>query len=146
MVDGKTSSDKGKGPDVGEQTPQNNTSRTPQPNSTVLDNIRSSLKRKDDTSRFVGLTMLRAFLDSSSELRDDPEILLSLWEAISPKFLDRLIKSKSIQGQGDKATYPTLDLGVLVIHRFALLLPERAKRDDRLVGRIPTLVDAVLRR
>ncbi|ROT40331.1 DUF1941-domain-containing protein [Sodiomyces alkalinus F11] len=145
MVEGQKSSDKGKGPDIGDGPREDNGPEASQPNSTILDNIRSSLRRKDDTSRFVGLTMLRAFLDSSSELRSDPDILLSLWEAISPKFLDRLIKSKNVQGQGDKSTYPTLDLGVLVIHRFTLLLPEQAKRSDGLVGRIPTLVDAVLR-
>ncbi|KAM0285298.1 hypothetical protein ACHAQH_001487 [Verticillium albo-atrum] len=119
------------------QTPQPNTNT----NSTVLDNIRASLKRKDDTSRFVGLTMLRSFLDSSSELRYDKETILSLWDSISYKFLDRLLKSNG----GQDRQQSTVDLGVLVIHKFTQMLPEKSKRDKKLLNRIPVLVDAVLR-
>ncbi|CRK47777.1 hypothetical protein BN1723_007757 [Verticillium longisporum] len=125
-----------KGP-VDPQAPQSDTNT----NVSILDNIRASLKRKDDTSRFVGLTMLRTFLDSSSELKDDEAIISSLWDAISPKFLDRLLKSKG--SQNDQQS--TLDLGVLVIHKFTQLLPEESKRDKKLVGRIPVLVATVLR-
>ncbi|KAM0334138.1 hypothetical protein ACHAQA_001158 [Verticillium albo-atrum] len=85
--------------------------------------------------------MLRSFLDSSSELLEDDETILSLWDAISYKFLDRLLKSKG----GQESQQSTLDLGVLVIHKFTQLLPEAAKRDKKLFNRIPVLVDAVLR-
>lgn len=111
-------------------------------NSAILQNIRVSLKQKNDTSRFVGLTMLRSFLDSPSELKNDEQVLLSLWDAISPRFLDRLIKSKGGKDDGQ----PTLDLGVSVIRKFSTLLPETAKKDRRMVERIPVLVDAVLHR
>ena len=110
-------------------------------NSAILENIKASLKQKDDTSRFVGLTMMRSFLDSDSELVKDEEVLLSLWHAISPRFLDRLIKSK---GGKDTTTHGTLDLGVSVIYKFSTLLPESAKRDTRMVERIPMLVAALL--
>ncbi|KAH6671560.1 Neurochondrin-domain-containing protein [Plectosphaerella plurivora] len=109
-------------------------------NTNILDNIRGSLKQKNDTSRFVGLTMLRSFLDSPSELKEDETVLLSLWESISSRFLDRLIKSKAAKEGGQS----TIDLGVSVTYKFAVLLPETAKRDTRLVGRIPVLVEAVL--
>lgn len=111
-------------------------------NSNILDNIRSSLKQKNDTSRFVGLTMLRSFLDSPSELKEDEKVLLSLWECISSRFLDRLIKSKAEKEGGQS----TLDLGVSVTYKFATLLPDAAKREARLVGRIPVLVEAALQR
>lgn len=86
--------------------------------------------------------MLRSFLDSESELKNDEQVLLSLWSAISPKFLDRLVKSKGSKEEG----FATLDLGVSVIHKFSTLLPETAKKDKKLTGRIPVLVDAVLHR
>lgn len=111
-------------------------------NTNILDNIRGSLKQKNDTSRFVGLTMLRSFLDSPSELKEDETVLLSLWECISSRFLDRLIKSKAAKEGGQS----TIDLGASVTYKFAVLLPETAKRDARLVGRIPVLVEAVLHR
>lgn len=141
IMDERNPPDKGKAiDDNGDEAPR------AEFNSPIFNNIRSSLQRKDDTSRFVGLTMLRSFLDSPSELRDDPQILVSLWEAISPKFLDRLIKSKGVDCQKDGNRYPTLDLGVSVLHRFTLLLPEETRRESRLVGKIPTLVDALVQR
>lgn len=111
-----------------------------------LDQIQSMLKAKDDTSRFVGLALLKSVLDSSEELRNDADTVSGLWESISPKFLDRLLKTGSSTQSGQKDAKNMLDLSVSVIHTFALLLPDQAKRDKRLVGRMPLLVSSLLRR
>ncbi|KAK1701919.1 Neurochondrin-domain-containing protein [Colletotrichum lupini] len=110
-----------------------------------LDQIQSMLKAKDDTSRFVGLALLKSVLDNSEELRNDADTVSGLWESISPKFLDRLLKTGSSTQSGQKDAKNMLDLSVSVIHTFALLLPDQAKRDKRLVGRMPLLVSSLLR-
>lgn len=47
------------------------------------------LSRKDDTSRFVGLAMLSSLLTHLQ----DRAALVRCWEALDPRFLDRLLKS-----------------------------------------------------
>lgn len=111
-----------------------------------LDQIQSMLKAKDDTSRFVGLALLKSVLDNSEELRNDADTVSGLWGSISPKFLDRLLKTGSSTQSGQKDAKNMLDLSVSVIHTFVLLLPDQAKRDKRLVGRMPLLVSSLLRR
>jgi Neurochondrin len=105
-----------------------------------LGKIQELLQTKNDTSRFVGLALLKSVLDNSPTLREDDQAVLQLWDSISPKFLDRLIKT----GQREKKDM--LDLAISVIHIFAMLLPEDAKRHPKLTGRIPPLVGAVLNR
>ncbi|OHF02636.1 hypothetical protein CORC01_02032 [Colletotrichum orchidophilum] len=109
-----------------------------------LDKIQSMLKAKDDTSRFVGLALLKSVLDNSEELRNDADTVSGLWESISPKFLDRLLKTGSSTQSSQKDAKNMLDLSVSVIHTFALLLPDQARRDKRLNGRIPLLVSCLL--
>lgn len=47
------------------------------------------LQTKDDTSRFVGLALLSSILKNVTDRRT----LGKLWDAVSPKFMDRLLKS-----------------------------------------------------
>ncbi|GKT43945.1 uncharacterized protein ColSpa_04126 [Colletotrichum spaethianum] len=122
---------------------------TPDPAQTTqqtasLDQIRSMLKAKDDTSRFVGLALLKSLLDNSEELRNDAGTVLGLWESISPKFLDRLVRTGSSAQSTQQDAKNMVDLAVSVIHTFALLLPEQSKRDKRFVGRLPLLVSSLL--
>ena len=102
--------------------------------------IQEFLKSKDDTSRFVGLALLKSVIDNSAALRQDEASILELWESISPKFLDRLLKS------GQKGSRDMLDLAVSVIHTFSRLLPDEARRQSRLTGRVSPLVAALLKR
>ena len=118
--------------------------------------IKALLGAKDDTSRFVGLALLKSVLDNTPELRNNEESVAALWDGISPKFLDRLIRtgSKRLQkqqqteessGNGQKKNISDmLDLAVSVLHTFVSLLPDYAKRDDKMVNRIPHLVSALL--
>lgn len=47
------------------------------------------LSRKDDTSRFVGLAILSSLLTHLQ----DRTVLVRCWEALDPRFLDRLLKA-----------------------------------------------------
>ncbi|KAK3296154.1 Neurochondrin-domain-containing protein [Chaetomium fimeti] len=113
-----------------------------------IQKIQELLGAKDDTSRFVGLALLKSVLDNTAELRNDEEAIVSLWESIPPKFLDRLIKTGSKQTPSSdtrrKDSNDMLDLAVSVLHTFASLLPETAKNGPKLVDRIPQLVACLL--
>lgn len=107
------------------------------------------LTAKDDTSRFVGLALLKTLLDNSEQVRQDVETVTAIWQAISPKFLDRLIKTGSQpqsrqDGGGGKSGQEMLDLAVAVLHTFVTLLPEDAIREKRAVGRMPHLVACLM--
>ncbi|OAA44836.1 DUF1941 family protein [Metarhizium rileyi] len=108
----------------------------------TLSRIKTLLKSKDDTQRFVGLALLKSVLDNTPELRQDGQAVSTMWESISPKFLDRLIKTGS-KPSGDNVK-EMLDLVVSVTHTFAALLPESARSEAKFTGRIPGLVGAVL--
>lgn len=108
--------------------------------------IQDLLRSKDDTSRFVGLALLKSVLDNSPDLQKDGDVIQSLWDSISPKFLARLLKSGSQPGSDGSQSRDMLDLAVAVLHTFAVLLPDAAKQDDKLLKRIPALADAVLYR
>ncbi|KAI0841597.1 DUF1941-domain-containing protein [Hypoxylon sp. FL0890] len=109
-----------------------------------VEKIQQLLKTKDDTSRFVGLALLKSVLDNSPELQSDTGVIISLWDSISPKFLDRLLRTGSQSGSEQNHSKDMLDLAVAVIHTFAILLPDEARRDEKLLGRIPRLTNAVL--
>ncbi len=114
--------------------------------------IQALLGAKDDTSRFVGLALLKSVLDNTPEVRDNEENIVALWESIPPKFLDRLIRtgSKQTPSSAPDASSPRknsndmLDLAVSVLHTFAALLPEKARQNPRLLDRIPQLVACLL--
>jgi hypothetical protein len=108
--------------------------------------IEQLLKARDDTSRFVGLALLKSTLDTSTELMDDREVILSLWNTIPPKFLDRLLRTGAKPGTKQKDAKDMLDLAAAVIYTFVILLPEDTRSDPRLLRRIPLLVEAVLQR
>ncbi|KAI8958796.1 DUF1941-domain-containing protein [Daldinia sp. FL1419] len=109
-----------------------------------IEKIQQLLKAKDDTSRFVGLALLKSVLDNSPELQSEKEVIISLWDSISPKFIDRLLRTGSHSSSEQKNSKDMLDLAIAVVHTFAVLLPDDAKQDAKLLGRIPRLAKAVL--
>jgi hypothetical protein len=70
----------------------------------------------------------------------------ALWESISPKFLDRLLRA----GQNEKVTKQAgkdmVDIAVAVLHTFGILLPAEKRDDERLVGRLKNLAIALINR
>ncbi|KAM0436153.1 hypothetical protein ACHAPT_003045 [Fusarium lateritium] len=122
--------------------PTTDEAQPPASQATDIAKIKTLLKAKDDTQRFVGLTLLKSILDSSEELRRDEQIIHSLWSSLAPKFLDRLLRTGS--KPSNKNAKDMLDLVVSVLHIFSILLPEQAKSDSRFIDRTPLLVAAIL--
>lgn len=111
-----------------------------------LDQVRGLLKAKDDTSRFVGLALLKSVLDTQAQLRKDAALVRSLWEAISPRFLDRLLRATRNERVTRDEARNMVDIAVGVLHAFVILLPEEARGDERLVGRVDALAGCLEQR
>ncbi|KAI1857882.1 uncharacterized protein JN550_012957 [Neoarthrinium moseri] len=127
-----------------ENTHRGQPAQTGAPQAASIDTIEQLLKAKDDTSRFVGLALVKSTLDTSESLRNDEKVITSLWNSIPSKFLDRLLKTGSKPGARQNDAKEMLDLAVAVIYNFSILLPSETKSDQKLVGRVPLLVDAIL--
>ncbi|KAI1426969.1 Neurochondrin-domain-containing protein [Xylaria sp. FL1777] len=111
--------------------------------SSEIQKVHQLLAAKDDTSRFVGLLLLKTTLDNhASHLQH--EQVIKLWNSISPRFLDRLIRTGSQLASGQRRqSGDMLDVAVAVIYTFTKLLNDCAI-NERFYGRIPKLADAVL--
>ncbi|KAJ8125110.1 hypothetical protein O1611_g8530 [Lasiodiplodia mahajangana] len=108
-----------------------------------IQKIHQLLAAKDDTSRFVGLLLLKTTLDNhASNLQQ--EQVAALWNSISPRFLDRLIRTGSHPAsEQKKQSGDMLDVAVAVIYTFTKLLNDCAL-SERFYARIPNLANAVL--
>ncbi|KAG9246692.1 Neurochondrin-domain-containing protein [Calycina marina] len=104
--------------------------------------IQRLLKAKDDTSRFVGLALLKSVLDNG-QLVNDPVKVRTLWESLSPKFFDRLLRARSTKVQHLEAN-AMVDVAVSVLHTFSTMLPEASRKEKRLVGRVSPLLKALI--
>lgn len=106
------------------------------------------LKAKDDTSRFVGLALLKPVLEQELSKQSDTEeegiraVIEQSWRAIPVKFLDRLLKAKSEGKRSKEEADSMVGLAVAVLHAFMLILNAREK-DDRFTGRVPLLMSAL---
>ena len=111
-----------------------------------LDQTLALLAAKDDTSRFVGLALLKSTLETKPEFQQDPEIIKKCWEAIPFRFLERLLKAGgNNEKPKDEAQY-MLELAVSVLHSFIVLLPDYVKDHKKSIDIIPGLLDAISRR
>jgi hypothetical protein len=113
--------------------------------SSTLEKMKGLLQARDDTSRFVGLALLKSVLDNG-QLSQNPENLMALWEAISSKFLDRLLRAPQSAKINKAESKDMVDLAVAVLHTFTILLPEDSRKQKRLTGRIDPLVKAIVQR
>ncbi|KAH8194126.1 hypothetical protein TruAng_011708 [Truncatella angustata] len=127
--------------------PKPQDTQEPTPNATTVapvESIAQLLKAKDDTSRFVGLALLKSTLDTDDGLRNDQAVISRLWSSVSSKFLDRLLRTGSKSGAKQADAREMLDLAAHVIYTFAVLLPDDEKSDGKLLARVPLLVDGLL--
>jgi len=104
------------------------------------------LRSGDDTHRFVGLALLRSILDNKQSLRDDPTTITTCWAAISPRFLDALLRATETEGRSKPEARSMVELAVAIIHVFVVLLPSESRESRKMVGRTPGLVAALLER
>ncbi|KAI9731584.1 MAG: hypothetical protein M1834_004705 [Cirrosporium novae-zelandiae] len=112
----------------------------------VIDEACKLLQTKDDTSRFVGLALMRSILDTRQELQHDQETILRCWEAIPAKFLSRLLKAKENDKKSKEEASSMVELAVAILHAFIVLLPSERKEDEKFLGRIQGLMAVLVRR
>jgi len=127
-----------------ENTNTNTTAMSSNPQAAV-DQTLTLLKAKDDTSRFVGLSLLRSLLDSNEQLRTNDENLLKCWHAISNKFLVRLLKTQENKSKSKDEAKDMVDLAVAVVHIFANLLPVQQVGEKKMVDFCAPFLNAVPR-
>lgn len=113
--------------------------------SATFEKLQELLKAKDDTSRFVGLALLKSVLDNG-QLVQDPVRIHVLWEALSLRFLDRLLRAQQNEKLVKSEAKDMVDLAVAVLHTFTILLPETSLKEKRGFGRIKPLVKALIQR
>lgn len=101
------------------------------------------LKAKDDTSRFVGLALLKSVLDNREDLRKDSNILKSCWSAVPANFLDGLLRAPASLKNSKEESQSMVELAVAVLHAFLALLPEDLNDDEKTLGRIERLLGAL---
>lgn len=106
------------------------------------------LKAKDDTSRFVGLALMKPLLEeklnqqSGTEEKGIRALIERCWRAIPIKFLDRLLKAKPDGKRTQEEADSMVGLAVAVLHAF-LIFAEAPEKDDRFIGRMPLLMSAL---
>lgn len=108
-----------------------------------LEQILVLLKAKDDTSRFVGLALLKSVLDNREDLRNDSNIVKSCWSAVPANFLDRLLRAPASLKNSKEESQSMVELAVAVLHAFLALLPEDLNDDEKTLGRIERLLGAL---
>ena len=107
------------------------------------------LKEPDDTSRFVGLAMLKSILDNDEALQKNTQVIERCWAAIPGKFLDRLLASAESGKKSEEESDNLIGLAVSVLHVFHTLLPGFDREEDvgkgieKFYGRIPSLLRAL---
>ena len=102
------------------------------------------LKKRDDTSRFVGLALLKPVLEQ--ELRDSStateekrhEVVQRCWDTIPVVFIDRLLKARANDKRSKDEAENMMGLAVAVLHAFMTLL-DSPEKDEKIMGRMPLL-------
>jgi hypothetical protein len=112
----------------------------------ALEQIQGLLRAKDDTSRFVGLALLKSVLDNQPRLQQDDVQVKALWKAISAKFLDRLLRARENQKVTREEAKDMVEIAVAVLHTFAIILPAESLENSKLIGRSAALTNALVQR
>ena len=103
--------------------------------SAALEQIFTCLKTKDDTQRFVGLTLLMRYLEG---IQGNYDLIVRCWKAVPGTFLTRLLRAKVTNDKEDiqskEETQIKFELGVTVLHTFISLLPTEYLQDLLVVG------------
>jgi len=90
-----------------------------------LEQVLVLLKSKNDTQRFVGLTLLMKML---GRIKDDQDLLQRCWEVIPSTFLTGLLRAKALARSGEarnpEEAQAKFQLGLDILHTFVSLLSE----------------------
>lgn len=113
-----------------------------------LDRALAMLKKNDNTSRFVGLALLKPVLErklshqTTAQSGGARALAQRCWSAIPVKFLDGLLNARPTEQRSKKEAENMTALAVAVMHTFMRLL-ESPHEDGKFTGRIPTLLSLV---
>ncbi|KAI9827917.1 MAG: hypothetical protein M1819_006860 [Sarea resinae] len=117
-----------------------------------LDQALAFLSSGDDTTKFVGLAILKPLLDNKSSLLHSPEVISKAWNAIPAKFLERLLRAQQAskggagrEGKSKEEASAMVSLAVGVIHTFAVLLPPEEMEGGKMSRLVDGLVGALTR-
>ena len=110
--------------------PPRDESTAEQPDTTKtagLEQVFVLLKSKNDTQRFVGLTLLMKMLEG---IKEDQDLLHRCWEAIPSTFLTGLLRAKALARSGEardpQEAQVKFQLGLDILHTFVSLLREES--------------------
>lgn len=132
--------------DIRHEPPSDPKSGSPEPvkdPSKALDQTLALLRAKDDTSRFVGLALLKPILDNKIGFREDAVIIERCWAAIPARFIDRLLRAAANKHKTKEESSSMVELAVAVLHAFIVLLPISLRDNEKLIDRVGGLVDAL---
>lgn len=99
------------------------------------------LRKNDDTSRFVGLALLKPVLErelSHEYTTDEGEnfsLIQRCWGAIPVKFLNRLLKARANEKRTKEEAHSMLGLAVAVMYAFMGLL-ESPHTDEKFISQV----------
>jgi len=102
------------------------------------------LKKSDDTSRFVGLALLKPVLEqklndsSNAGVEARSALVQRCWAAIPVKFIDRLLRARANDKRSKEEANNMVGLAVAILHAFMTLL-DSPQTDERFMGSIPIL-------
>ena len=128
-----------------EKDPESRSPETPKDLEAAL----TLLGKNDDTSRFVGLALLKPVLEQALEDANNTlgESQLALiqrcWKAIPLRFIDGLLKAKANEKRSREEATSMVALAVSVLNAFTAL-SSSSEIDEKVMSRIP-LLKAVLR-
>jgi Neurochondrin len=88
----------------------------------LLRHIFDLLRAKDDTSKFVGLSLLHSWIDQDVS-RLHVSAVVQCWKAIPTSFLLRLLKAQTSVKISDDDARNMSHLAIAIIHTFITLLP-----------------------
>lgn len=95
-----------------------------------LDYVFTCLKSKNDTRRFIGLTLLMTYLE---DMQSDYRLTTKCWAAIPSTFITRLLRTRfrdgTIRHEVSAEDQTKFQLGLTTLHSFASLLPTEYLQD-----------------
>jgi hypothetical protein len=111
----------------------------------TFDKLVELLKTKNDTSRFVGLALLKSVLDNGQLVHDTERIHL-IWESLSKKFLRRLLRARENKTTSKSEAIDMVDLSVSILHTLTNLLPASDLNNKELTSLVSPLIEVLLQR
>jgi hypothetical protein len=110
----------------------------------AIQKIESLLREKNDTSRFVGLALLKPILEKP-EVQQNEETVIRLWDFLPATFLKRILRQGVAADRQDAESASFASIAISLVHAFIVILPESKQTDVKFVALIPLLVESLVK-